>query len=102
MTLLFDFLFSRFSPRRPFAPSSISDIRVNDVVKFSRPGGKITKGIVKYVGSLPGKSDQYLGLELEDEGKKKHMKMFHQQKISFGFLESKHDGVYQDKRLFQW
>ncbi|CAF4504698.1 unnamed protein product, partial [Rotaria magnacalcarata] len=29
------------SPRRPYAPSSISDIRLNDIVKFSRPGGKI-------------------------------------------------------------
>ena len=58
-----------FSPRRPYAPSSITDIRLNDLIKFSRPGGKISKGIVKYIGTLPGKSDQYLGLELEDEGK---------------------------------
>ena len=57
-----------FSPRRPYAPSSINDIRLNDLIKFSRPGGKISKGIVKYIGSLPGKSDHYLGLELEDEG----------------------------------
>ena len=41
---------------------------MNDVIKFSRPGGKISKGIVKYIGALPDKSDQYLGLELEDEG----------------------------------
>ncbi|CAF2036201.1 unnamed protein product [Rotaria magnacalcarata] len=70
------------SPRRPYAPSSISDIRLNDIVKFSRPGGKISKGVVKYIGTLPGKNDQYLGLELEDE-------------------ESKHDGIYQGQRLFQ-
>ena len=57
------------SPKRPYAPSSINDIRLNDVIKFSRPGGKISKGVVKYIGSLPDKSDQYLGLELEDEGK---------------------------------
>ena len=49
--------------------SSITDIRLNDLIKFSRPGGKISKGIVKYIGPLPGKTDQYLGLELEDEGK---------------------------------
>ncbi|CAF4064379.1 unnamed protein product [Rotaria sp. Silwood2] len=70
------------SPRRPYAPTSITDIRLNDIIKFSRPGGKISKGIVKYIGPLPGKNDQYLGLELEDE-------------------ESKHDGVYQGQRLFQ-
>ena len=58
------------SPRRPYAPSSINDIRLNDIIKFSRPGGKISKGIVKYIGPLPGKNDHYLGLELEDEGQK--------------------------------
>ncbi len=42
---------------------------MNDTIKFSRPGGKISKGIVKYIGPIPDKSDQYLGLELEDEGK---------------------------------
>ncbi len=64
-------IFRSYSPRRPYAPSSITDIRLYDLIKFSRPGGKISKGIVKYIGSLPGKSDQYLGLELEDEGNKK-------------------------------
>ncbi|CAF4440822.1 unnamed protein product [Rotaria sp. Silwood2] len=56
-------------PRRPYAPLSINDIHVNDLIKFTRPGCKISKGIVKYIGSLPGKPDQYLGLELENEGK---------------------------------
>ena len=57
------------SPKRPYAPLSINDIHVGDVVKFSRQGGKVSKGAVKYIGSLPGKSDQYLGLELDTEGK---------------------------------
>ncbi|CAF1544321.1 unnamed protein product [Adineta ricciae] len=70
------------SPKRPYAPLSISDIHVGDIVKFSRQGGKVSKGAVKYIGSLPGKNDQYLGLELDNE-------------------ESKHDGVYQDQRIFQ-
>ena len=39
------------------------------MIKFSRPGGKKGKDIVKYIGPLPDRSDQYLGLELEDEGK---------------------------------
>jgi len=56
------------SPRRPYAPTSINDVHLNDIIKFSRPGGKISKGVVKYIGSLPDKTDQYLGLELEDEG----------------------------------
>ncbi|CAF1028787.1 unnamed protein product [Didymodactylos carnosus] len=53
--------------KRPYAPTTISDIDLNDVVKFSRPGGKISQGVVKYIGTLPGKFDLYLGLELEDE-----------------------------------
>ncbi len=73
---------------------------MNDIIKFSRPGGKISKGIVKYIGSLPDKTDQYLGLELEDEGKRSKKKLFW---IKFIFMiESKHDGIYQDQRLFQW
>lgn len=57
------------SPRRPYAPQSIKEIHLNDTVKFSRPGGKIAKGVVKYIGKLPDKNDQYLGLELDDEGR---------------------------------
>ena len=58
-----------FSLKRPFAPLSIKDIHLNDVVKFSRPEGKISKGTVKFIGPLPDRIDHYLGLELEDEGK---------------------------------
>lgn len=53
--------------RRPFCPRSPSDINLEDLVKFSRQGGKISRGIVKYVGHLPGKNDTYLGVELEHE-----------------------------------
>ncbi|CAF0875413.1 unnamed protein product [Adineta steineri] len=71
------------SPRRPYAPLSINDIHVNDIIKFSRPGSKVSKGTVKYIGPLPDKKDQYLGLELDDDE------------------ESKHDGIFQDQRIFQ-
>ncbi|XP_066562473.1 serine-rich adhesin for platelets-like isoform X2 [Amia ocellicauda] len=52
-------------PRRPFAPRSVADLRVGHLVKFSRPGGKISQGTVKYMGNLPGRQDIYLGVELE-------------------------------------
>lgn len=58
---------------------------------------------MKYIGSLPGKNDQYLGLELEDEGLL--LLLFLQitlKKMNFSIVESKHDGVYQGQRLFQW
>ena len=55
--------------KRPFVPRSCTEIQMGDVVKFSRQGGKISKGIVKFSGHLPGKNDMYLGLELENESK---------------------------------
>lgn len=68
--------------RRPFAPRSPGDVNIGDVVKFSRQGGKISKGLVKYLGHLPGKNDTYVGVELEQE-------------------MGKHDGVYEEQRYFQ-
>ncbi|KAL3882371.1 hypothetical protein ACJMK2_028723, partial [Sinanodonta woodiana] len=51
----------------PFAPRSPGDIHVNDVVKFSRQGGKLSQGTVKFIGHLPGRGDVYLGVELDKE-----------------------------------
>ncbi|XP_058886137.1 uncharacterized protein LOC117405584 isoform X1 [Acipenser ruthenus] len=59
-------------PRRPFAPRSIADLKVGSLVKFSRPGGKISKGTVKYQGNLPGRQEMYLGVELEGNEVGKH------------------------------
>lgn len=70
------------SKKKPFVPQRVEDIELGDVIKFSRPGGKISRGIVKYIGPLPDRYDSYLGLELDSE-------------------EGKHDGIYQSKRYFQ-
>ena len=51
----------------PFAARNSSDVTVGDVVKFCRQGGKISRGVVKYIGHLPSKNDIYLGVELEHE-----------------------------------
>ncbi|XP_034778285.1 uncharacterized protein LOC117406803 isoform X1 [Acipenser ruthenus] len=69
-------------PRRPFAPHSIADLKVGSLVKFSWPGGKISKGTVKYLGSLPGRQEIYLGVELE------------------GNEVGKHDGTFEGIRCF--
>lgn len=50
-------------------PLKADDIRIGDYIKFSRPGGKISKGMVKYIGPLPDRNDVYFGLELDSEGK---------------------------------
>ncbi|XP_037757921.1 uncharacterized protein LOC114020260 isoform X1 [Chelonia mydas] len=69
-------------PRRPFAPRSVTDLTVGNVVKFSRPAGKISKGTIKYLGNLLGREDVYLGVELE------------------GSEEGKHDGTFQGTRYY--
>ncbi|XP_062906963.1 uncharacterized protein LOC134348073 isoform X2 [Mobula hypostoma] len=51
--------------RRPFAPRSIADLSIGHLVKFSRPAGKIGKGVIKYLGHLPGRQEAYIGVELE-------------------------------------
>ena len=53
--------------RRAFAPRAPADVQLGDVVKFSRQGGRISRGLVKYMGHLPGKNDTYLGVELEKD-----------------------------------
>ena len=53
----------------PFAPRNAVDVKSGNIVKFCRQGGKISRGIVRYVGHLPGKNDMYLGVELDHEGR---------------------------------
>ncbi|XP_042313179.1 uncharacterized protein LOC121925282 isoform X3 [Sceloporus undulatus] len=68
--------------RRPFAPRSIADLKVGNLVKFSQPAGKISKGTVKYLGPLFGREEDYLGIELE------------------GDQVGRHDGVFRGTRYF--
>ncbi|ESO84963.1 hypothetical protein LOTGIDRAFT_236014 [Lottia gigantea] len=67
---------------RPFAPSSPSELQTNDIVKFSRQGGKLSIGSVRFIGHLPGRNGVYLGVELNKE-------------------EGKHSGTYNDVRYFK-
>ncbi|WAR07410.1 hypothetical protein MAR_017368 [Mya arenaria] len=60
-------LTSLTSGLRPFAPRSPGDLQVNDVIKFSRQGGKLSQGTIKFIGHLPGRGDIYLGVELDKE-----------------------------------
>jgi len=55
--------------RRPFAPRSPADLNINDIAKFTRPDGRICRGVVKFIGHLHDKNETYVGLELEYQGK---------------------------------
>lgn len=49
-------------------PQNENEISLGNIVKFARPGGKISKGMVKYIGPLPERNEVYFGLELDSEG----------------------------------
>ena len=70
--------------KRPFVPRQATDVRLGDIIKFTRQGGRVARGHVRYVGHLPGREDSYLGVELESQ------------------QEGKHDGIYEGKRYFKW
>nr|XP_002737440.2 PREDICTED: centrosome-associated protein 350-like [Saccoglossus kowalevskii] len=70
------------SPGPPFVPNSPSDVSVGSLVKFSRPGGRISNGLVKFKGYLPGRSGIFLGVEMQHEN-------------------GKHDGVFNEERYFK-
>ncbi|XP_036356572.1 uncharacterized protein LOC115227315 isoform X2 [Octopus sinensis] len=68
--------------KRPYVPQSPDDIHLGDIVKFSKYGGKISQGIVKFIGPLSGRSDTYIGIELHQD-------------------DGKHDGVFEGNRYFK-
>uniref|UniRef100_A0A1I8J356 CAP-Gly domain-containing protein n=1 Tax=Macrostomum lignano TaxID=282301 RepID=A0A1I8J356_9PLAT len=68
---------------RTFAPRSESDLRQGDLVEFCGSRGRLTRGRVRYVGSLHGRQGTYVGVELADG------------------LAGKHDGVFDGRRYFQ-
>ncbi|GAB1598993.1 hypothetical protein Ahia01_000176500 [Argonauta hians] len=68
--------------KRPYVPQSPDDIQLGDFVKFSKYSGKISQGIVKYVGLIEGHMETFLGVELHKD-------------------EGRHDGVFRDTRYFK-
>jgi len=49
---------------KPFAPTSSSDIQVGMDILVTRSRGEIGRGVVKYIGPLPGRKGVYIGVEL--------------------------------------
>ncbi|XP_039258304.2 uncharacterized protein LOC120334857 isoform X1 [Styela clava] len=72
---------SRSLPRRAFAPRNPSDLKLGYAIKFTRPGGKVSRGNVKYVGHLPGRSEVFVGVESDN-------------------FDGKHCGTFQGSKYF--
>ena len=67
----------------PFAPDTPQQIDIGMTVLVSRNRGKLSRGVVKFIGYLPEKKDQvYVGLELHD-------------------ADGKHDGKFNGHRFFK-
>ena len=56
-------------PRRAFAPRSPADLKLGYSIKFTRPGGRLSRGTVKYIGHLPTRNEIFIGVELDGYGK---------------------------------
>ena len=56
-------------PRRAFAPRSPADLKLGYCIKFTRPGGRLSRGTVKYIGHLPTRNEIFIGVELDGHGK---------------------------------
>jgi len=53
------------SNKRAYRPRVAGDLNIGDVIKFRRLGGHTGVGQVHYIGHLPGKSEPFVGVELE-------------------------------------
>ena len=49
---------------KPFAPNSSQDVQLGMEVLVTRSRGQIGRGVVRYVGPIPGRRDTYIGVEL--------------------------------------
>jgi len=74
-------LLKRSLPRRAFAPRSPADLRLGYAIKFTRPGGKLSRGTVRYIGHLPTRTEIFIGVELDG-------------------ADGKHTGTFQGTKYF--
>jgi len=74
-------LLKRSLPRRAFAPRSPADLRLGYAIKFTRPGGKLSRGTVRYIGHLPTRTEMFIGVEVDGQ-------------------DGKHTGTFQGTKYF--
>lgn len=79
-------MFTEFSPpfsARPFIARSANDLKTNYFVKVINKEGRVVGGRIQFVGNIPGKTEQYVGILLPP---------------SMGET----DGTFQGLRYFSW
>ena len=52
-----------------FCPIAPRDLKLGMKVSVSRTSGRLSRGTVKWIGSLPGRPGDFVGVELETECK---------------------------------
>ncbi|KAG8034576.1 hypothetical protein G9C98_007652 [Cotesia typhae] len=63
-------LFSEWNPpqdARPYLPKVPRDLKLDHLVKVISPEGRVLQGKVRYVGSVPGREEIHVGVELPTE-----------------------------------
>lgn len=53
----------------PFRPRSTLDIAIGMKVSLHRSDGRLSRGIVRWIGMLPNLPGEYIGVELETQSK---------------------------------
>ena len=66
----------------PFCPTSVEDLRLGMKVSVNRSRPMLSRGTVKWTGTLPGHTGDYVGIELDVEN-------------------GKHDGLFNGVRYFR-
>jgi len=76
--------------RIPFCPTTVYDLKIGMKVSVSRTSGRLSRGVVKWIGTLPNRYGDFVGVELETESGK-HDGFFD----GIQFFKCKHDrGVF--------
>lgn len=53
----------------PFSPTHVNEVNVGMKVCVTRSNGRMSRGIVKWIGTLPNNYGDFIGVELETESK---------------------------------
>lgn len=73
--------------RIPFCPTTVYDLKMGMKVSVSRTSGRLSRGVVKWIGTLPNRYGDFVGVELETESR---LNLNYKVSINFGFIKRKY------------